>query len=335
MKKFTSIALAAVMATSMATAAFALEDGKVNPGTSFKFGADKFVVAGNTTALSLDTDAKYMTDDYFAISKVEYTKGRELIESVKFDGEGTVEVKTKANYKLESPSIDNVVIKNITLTAKKDTGITVDTVEVKKNTKLELGKKDVSVAVGYAVEEIEISSEFTADVNSDVITKFTGSDYGLATMDFFGGDISVDVRVYKNEKYNFTNDNKANLDVVKANPDAELTFYNFSAAPEFSSNATISISADEDSFIYEIKDGKLVKTSFKWDKDAYSFVGKSRTLGSYVVSDVELKAIAASEVEDGKDDAKNPNTGANDVVGVAVALAAISLVAAGAVSIKK
>ena len=48
---------------------------------------------------------------------------------------------------------------------------------------------------------------------------------------------------------------------------------------------------------------------------------------SYVISDVEL--VAAAE------DSKNPDTGANDVVGVAAALAVVSLVAGAAVSLKK
>ena len=43
--------------------------------------------------------------------------------------------------------------------------------------------------------------------------------------------------------------------------------------------------------------------------------------------DVEI--VAAAE------ETKNPDTGANDVVGVAAALAVVSLVAAGAVSLKK
>ena len=49
--------------------------------------------------------------------------------------------------------------------------------------------------------------------------------------------------------------------------------------------------------------------------------------GIILVSDVEI--VAAEE------DTKNPDTGANDVVGVAAALAVVSLVAAGAVSLKK
>jgi len=49
--------------------------------------------------------------------------------------------------------------------------------------------------------------------------------------------------------------------------------------------------------------------------------------GTIIVTDVEI--VLADETT------KNPDTGANDVVGVAAALAVVSLIAAGAVSLKK
>ncbi|MBP6887664.1 MAG: hypothetical protein KBC20_06335 [Oscillospiraceae bacterium] len=54
------------------------------------------------------------------------------------------------------------------------------------------------------------------------------------------------------------------------------------------------------------------------------------TLGQYYLSDVELAATAAPSEEE-----ENPNTGAAEVAGVAVALAVVSLVSAAAVALKK
>ncbi len=54
------------------------------------------------------------------------------------------------------------------------------------------------------------------------------------------------------------------------------------------------------------------------------------TLGQYYLSDVELATEAAAATDE-----ENPNTGASEVAGVAVALAVISLVSAAAVSLKK
>jgi len=54
------------------------------------------------------------------------------------------------------------------------------------------------------------------------------------------------------------------------------------------------------------------------------------TLGQYYLSDVELAATAAPSEEE-----ENPNTGASEVAGVAVALAVLSLCSAAAVALKK
>ncbi len=82
-------------------------------------------------------------------------------------------------------------------------------------------------------------------------------------------------------------------------------------------------------FIYENNNGKLtVCKDAKYDSDKEAFIIKTNKLGKYVISDKELKAEEAKE--DGKTDdkdgaEKNPDTGANDFVGLAVALAVVSV----------
>ena len=78
-----------------------------------------------------------------------------------------------------------------------------------------------------------------------------------------------------------------------------------------------------------MKDGKLVNVNAKWDDDEGCFILKTRTLGGYVFSDKKLNVAAADA------STNNPDTGANDVVGIATALAAVALVSAAAVSLKK
>lgn len=83
-------------------------------------------------------------------------------------------------------------------------------------------------------------------------------------------------------------------------------------------------------FIYENNKGKLtVCKDAKYDSDKEEFVIKTNKLGNYVISDKELKVEEAKEDDkttDGKDGAeKNPDTGANDFVGLAVALAVVSV----------
>lgn len=354
MKKIIALALALVLSLSMATVAFAagtvdvpgaFSDASDNavlegsviwtlPGSEYKLDIKDFETdrAGKDTATFTDNHRAYFTDKYFAISKVEYETGKEFVESIKFNNDGKLVIKFKQDYAQTKPVLPNVKIKNITLTVKKDAND-----DIKKSDKFTLidpDNRSVGIKLGYGVEEIKIEDDFSPVVEGKEITKFVkglaGETYGVASFSFFNGDIEVEGRVYKDEKFNFSTDVAPNLDIVKANPDADIQFYAFSAAPKFASNMEVSLSADEDLFIYELKDGKLVKSSLKWDEDSYAYVGKKSTLGTFVVSDIELKdAVAAT------DDTKNPNTGANDFVGVAVALAVVSLVAAGAVSIKK
>ena len=76
----------------------------------------------------------------------------------------------------------------------------------------------------------------------------------------------------------------------------------------------------------------------EWNDDEGCYVVKTRTLGSYVVSDLKLSSASSSSTTTDTDDSTNtdnPDTGANDVVGIATALAAVALVSAAAVTLKK
>ena len=134
--------------------------------------------------------------------------------------------------------------------------------------------------------------------------------------------------------------------IANSDSDATMDFLNFEGTPTFNSTATLSFyGADEDSFIYEIKNGKLVKSDAEWSEDNGAWELKTRTLGSYVISDKALKSPSGSTSDNGGSNSgsgsgsngsvSNPDTGANDVVGLAAALAAAALVSAAAVSLKK
>ena len=102
----------------------------------------------------------------------------------------------------------------------------------------------------------------------------------------------------------------------------------------FPTTLSFELYAAEDEYVYAVKDGKLTNSGLKWDEDVYAWTGKVRSAVQYVISDIELDTTAV-DTGDGDTTTENPATGANDVVGVATALAVVSLVAAGAVSLKK
>ncbi|MEG1448344.1 MAG: hypothetical protein RSC41_03350 [Oscillospiraceae bacterium] len=92
----------------------------------------------------------------------------------------------------------------------------------------------------------------------------------------------------------------ANKKVVVSNQDAKMTFLNFPGAPEFDFTGTLKYTVEDpdvDYFFYEIVDGKPVKTSAKYNKADECFELRTRTLGSYVISDKELEVAAADDAE--------------------------------------
>jgi hypothetical protein len=112
--------------------------------------------------------------------------------------------------------------------------------------------------------------------------------------------------------------------------EAIIEYYNF-AGTGFKNDVafTYEAYAEDPHFFYAWDGEKFVDLNGKYNHDenvdAYEFTAAAK--GIIIVTDVEIVAAAA--------DTKNPDTGANDVVGVAAALAVVSLVAAGAVSLKK
>ena len=148
--------------------------------------------------------------------------------------------------------------------------------------------------------------------------------------------------------------------------DADLWFYDFVGNKTIPSTSratlTLGIPWDEDDdyvpdptnvYIYELDaDGTLIDVTdkFTYSEDNDSTTGiegwsiKTRTLGTYIVSDTELDldvVISSSEDEASSststDDGNKgiPNTGSSDMVNVAVMAAVVSLAAAGAVAFKK
>ena len=106
--------------------------------------------------------------------------------------------------------------------------------------------------------------------------------------------------------------------------------------------ATIEIEADEDVYIYTYdKNGKVTDAGFKFvvEKDPRTGVETgtwtltTNSLGALIITDGPLTASAAGTTEGGT--TTNPGTGANDVVGVAAALAVVALVSGAAISLKK
>ena len=126
--------------------------------------------------------------------------------------------------------------------------------------------------------------------------------------------------------------------------DATIDCYTFGGTPTFTNAAAFTLQADyaDQYHVYTYASGKLTKVSYDWNSIDGVYEWSTKSPASYVISDTEL--TAADETSDSSSAStsittttttKNPDTGATDVVGVAAALAVISLVSAGAVALTK
>ena len=169
-----------------------------------------------------------------------------------------------------------------------------------------------------------------------------------ATFDF-NGSAFVEVKLFPGETYNLNSNTKYNKDIARLYPEADFDFVELHG--DFDKAADVVIPASKDNkFIYEVVDGDLVAVDAEYVKghkfangekvNGYLFT--TNELGKYAISDVELDLededidldddTTSAPVEDNK---KNPPMGANDFVGAAVALAVVSVAAAGALALKK
>ncbi|WP_071429442.1 hypothetical protein [Angelakisella massiliensis] len=346
MKKVLALVLAVAM---MATLAFAVEYKE--PGSSLKLGATSFEDdKGNAVPVS-DVD---FNEDNFVISTKKITKGASYVDSIAFNDDDQLVIKFKQDYTLTTSKV-NVTISELAVKAKK-TIKDDDTTILKKNDEytyangkieIELGWDKSTVAVTDADAEINLTAGDALYVEYDKDeTATTGSNNGsditvsygdpasyMTTEIDFEGEAYAEGRVYDGDEvfYGFNMD--ADTDILKAYPDAEMRFFEIEGNG-FPTTLSFELYAAEDEYVYAVKDGKLTNSGLKWDEDVYAWTGKVRSAVQYVISDIELDTTAV-DTGDGDTTTENPATGANDVVGVATALAVVSLVAAGAVSLKK
>ena len=258
---------------------------------------------------------------------------------------------------VESVKIDNDSNK-LVVTLKEDYTSTKDknlegTVKLREKGASKYFTIAISGTVGYQQDEIVIDADgyigTFVPLNDVLYTVTTNGSIPYGTLEFSADWAEISVRVYEKEKYYLGYNLEPNREVLLANADteAEMSFLNFEGTPSFNSTATVNFyDTDENSIIYELKNGRLVKSSARWDTESGSWLLKTKTLGSYVISDKELKSptgttssgsssTGSSNSNTNNGNISNPSTGASDVVGVAAALAVVSLASVAALSLKK
>ena len=205
-----------------------------------------------------------------------------------------------------------------------------------------------------------VDFDWTNDASKAQLWKVKKGENGTAVFDF-ADKAFFTVKMYSGESM-YLDLSTAYDKAIAGEMDAEAdSFYKFdNDNANFSRTGELIIVTDDSSLVpYEIdEDGNFVEVDAKYvedyaiahtNKKVDGFVFSTKTLGNYVLSTEELgqeeqpveetpaKPVTPSEptTETPSTSKPNPETGAEDFVGLAVSLAVVSVAAAGALALKK
>ncbi len=180
------------------------------------------------------------------------------------------------------------------------------TIRVAKTTSADAEKVDFEIEVGYGKEEV--TDSVTYDDDKPVLDFDDVED----VIDIeFGDDALFTVDVTGQGKVNVKFDTKFDADIAAKYPEANLEFVRWTANPTFNRTGDLYIYADEDTFLYEVTaDGLKEVKKAEYDEDYGAHYLRTRRLGTYVISDVELDLAASSEnASSSGTSSSNPSTG--------------------------
>lgn len=268
-------------------------DGDVEPGEDIYIGVVANDITGTPTADDFDNYRVTADWDYGSkfVAKPEITTikvGSDRIAVIKLDARGNVGTKAQD------------VVGAITITAKGDALVN--------------GVKELVLPVDFTYAWGETKGDGYIDSSTPVVT-FDGLD-GEVTMEFNGG-IEFTVDASSQDDMFLKMDTSVIGGIVDAHPEANLDFINFEGTPSFNKTGVVYIPAEDEGFIYLREGDKLTLIEDAYDKDEEGYVFRTRTLGDWVISDVELDlddvVVDGSETSkpESKPEASKPNTGSS------------------------
>ena len=301
-------------------------------------------------------------DKNWSINLIEKSTGvAELIEKAELYKATVTDVASYAPHGADITT--NSVFLKITL---KDTWKTVDSetlsyyVYIADNDSGEQ-TNEVWVSGKYVNNDWEyVDFDWTNDASVAKLWKVKKGENGTAVFDF-ADKAFFTVKMYSGESM-YLDLSTAYDKAIAGEMDAEAdSFYKFdNDNANFSRTGELIIVSDDSSLVpYEIdEDGNFVEVDAKYvedyaiahtNKKVDGFVFNTKTLGNYVLSTEELgqeeqpaeetpaEPVTPSEptTETPSTSKPNPETGAEDFVGLAVSLAVVSVAAAGALALKK
>ena len=324
MKKIFALALAAIMTAGMTTVAFAADGVYLaNDGTKVVY----FVDTDDNGIF--ESDEKFATDleGGEKVAVLLYTNSACSTAATKDDVKG---YKVNADWLINEPgekaAIDEIVYKD-SKSATTYQAVVFTLPEMDENKEIELvGKvgvykstankdKDMeAISIKVGADAVDFSVAQNDDFNKGPVkfeeNKVKINDVVNAT---FGDEAEFEVDVTGQGKLNLAWNTDFNKEFAAMYDYANIDFLTFEYTPSFNKTGTLYLYAPEDAFVYEVTaDGAKEIKGLAWDEDYEAWTFKTRTLGAYAISDVELdeKTVTEDNTSSTTDGGKeNPDTG--------------------------
>ena len=192
---------------------------------------------------------------------------------------------------------------------------------------LKVGENRTLAKNSFASVEIDVS--FAPDGTDDYYKdNFDGDEVleagrtGIVDFDTEAGEIDIEfgeeamftVNVNGQSKLNLAWTTRHDPEVAAMDESVNMDFITFEGNPSFNRTGTMYIYAADDTFLYQVVDGKLEKVDATYNEDYEAWEFRTRTLGEYVIADgeIDLESItdntddSSSTTDGGKE---NPDTG--------------------------
>ena len=333
MKKVLAVLLAAAMATTMAFAAAEINIGYVTDSGNLGGADQDQLLPGETyniplyTSVSLDNWDTTDEDKNIKSVSVKWNEGGALVESLKLKDKSTLDASLELNLK-ENYTISTDDIRSLkgTVTVKYTGKDTPDDEFIITG---DVGNDYVLVTTERRADDAE-----TVEVLNNTVYEADGT--GYLKIESGDGLLNGTLRMKDGAKaFLYMEEDADALDTIYDNYDdvvdeAYVHTYDFIAHPSVA-DATLTLQAGykDQYYIYELNGTKLDEVKTTWNRADGQYEWDTNTLATYVISEVEL--VAADEPADEENNTtdttveENPSTGANDFVGLAVALAVVSV----------
>lgn len=225
----------------------------------------------------------------------------------------TVEIRNSSSYTywVEVKTKDDITTKELDLAGTLYLGTTKNSAE-KNGTRLPVDMSLTNRLYDSSNNFLSVEDEVTIDPDANGAVKFD-PDAEEVTI-YFGEneDAWFTFNAQGQGALNLAYTTKFNKEIADLFPKANIDFITWTAAPAANRTGDLYITADEDTFLYEVtEDGIKEVNGAKYDEDEGAWHIRTRKLASYVISDMELDTSVKLDNDSSSSTSSGSNTNAD------------------------